>query len=462
MRAELLDYDLLTEFRRQLYKDCLTVEHLSGKQKYFRKIVFPDGGVDDNANLWGYVFEKDNVSYVLPATYQSQDGTTKERVLSETLPVLTKNAEKIAVSGGEVYWWLTKPISARVKPERCYSLKELVAFFTSPEHENKPHQRLYTLILLAQYFARANFAISTPAGFGKDSGVEILNHFVTGCNIVENPSLAKLYFLCAHSKILAYNEILSTSSDLKRANEALLLAAGANKPVLTKRSRATEGVSETIDISKLSLLLLYNDIDHYPITYKYFDQSTPTAVLDRFPRLRLYGRFVHKFTKHTEPSKIVTLNYQTYVDILKSLLWYKQSYLHEYHSFNKDKLAHTGYRWDGHLQTLLTVIDAACNTQEEFDKDIKVINDAMVDYQLQLQFNHAAERFYMQLGVTRDVFKEFESFRASVDYFKAHKMDKALSAVQRVISANTYKEKLMLLQNHEQNNTALESIESFL
>ena len=64
--VSILYYDLISIFKREFYKDLLTLEHISGPQIKIDKMSFPGGEVDDNANFWGYTLEKDGKKYKLP------------------------------------------------------------------------------------------------------------------------------------------------------------------------------------------------------------------------------------------------------------------------------------------------------------------------------------------------------------------------------------------------------------
>ena len=385
--VNILFYDLLGEFKRQFYKDLLTPEHITGPQLKLDKLSFPNGAVDDEANFWGYVLEKDGVRYLLSSTDEEHD----EIDLKETFPIFASKTIKVA-SKGNVYLWIQEYDSVKLKPEQTMTFKGMVDKFCSLKHTNPDHQKLLWFMTLTQMMDRANFRFCSPAGFGKDSTVDILGNLVGGANTVENPTLAKLEFL-THNKLLAINEVVDVSGGDWRNIQQFLLATGAHKPEVTKHSRATaSGVKEILDISQFSMSLMYNDIDHYPIEGKFFDDVTKKAVKDRFPALRLYGAFNEDFNeiKHINIFKHVKDNFKEYEDLVRAFTYYKEnllSYYHKYDSTGLQTTFHTNHgkvnmseRWKINLGRLLKIIDVYCDTQDEFNSWLVIVNKSLQDY----------------------------------------------------------------------------------
>jgi hypothetical protein len=318
--------------------------------------------------------------------------------------------------------------------------------------------------LLAQLLGKANFAVSTEAGFGKDSGVDTLGHLIGNCATIENPSVPKLEFLAKTIKILAFNEVVTTTAMKVDEINQFLLAVAAHKPTLTKRSRRSDDVSEYIDISKLSILLLYNDIDHYKFGTPFFDEVAPAAVLDRFPRLRLTGRFTHVFENLAtkDITEVVKANYDMLHNVVRSLYWYKQSYVSEYHGYDTTKLIDMPYRWQINTQVLFTIIDVLCDTQAEFDEYIHTFNGAVVDYTEQLQFPHKAKTFLTSLGLSEKQLESFKSFRAVEAYFRAHKRIADADLVAQINQAKLFRDKYALMESHGKHTTTENGLESFI
>lgn len=384
MKHLLLHYDCINEFKRQYFKDILSFEHLTQGEIKIDKVSFPDGGTDEAFNFWGYQLEKNGIKYLLPSKYA--DGT--EIKLSELLPIIPKDLQKVAYRGN-VYMLINRPIPARFKPEKVMTFKELVDTLNSLEHTNPEHRKLLLFVGLTSLLDRANFRISSPPNFGKDSVVDTLGNLIGGCHTIENPTIAKLEYM-TYAKWLAVNEIVDIQKTEWRNIEQFLLSAGAHKPEITKHSRAiATGVKEIMDISKFSLSLLYNDIDCYPEQDKYVDFVTKKAVLDRFPALRLSGHLTEDFNKvkNIDVIKFVEEHLPDYKAILYTFTYYKQNLEKELKRFNASKLNQKiPNRWLINIGRLLKVIDLYCDNQQEFDYWVEHINSALQDYTDMLEY----------------------------------------------------------------------------
>jgi len=216
-----LYYDCLAEFKRQFYKDLLDIEHLQGNQVKIDKLHYTNGGVDEQANFWGYILEKNGTKFLLSAF----DKQGKEIKPAQLLPIRSNNTVKVA-SRGVVYNYLQDPIiSAKFRPISCFN------------HTNPDHQKLMWFLTLTQLIDRANYRISTPPGFGKDSTVDILGNLIGKTGTIENPTLAKLEERANCLKLLAINEVVDIKKSDWQFIEQFLLATGAFKPEITKHSR---------------------------------------------------------------------------------------------------------------------------------------------------------------------------------------------------------------------------------
>lgn len=391
----LLYYDCLAEFKRQFYKDLLTTEHLKTGQIKFDTLHFPDGDIDDNVNFWGYILEKDNIKYLLSSI------TTDKAELppKEILPLRPIETTKVAHKG-IVYHWIKKFSTAKYKEEKQTSFKQLIDNLSSFEHTNPTHQKLLWFMTLTQIMDRANFRVSTPPGFGKDSTVDILGNLIGGTGTIENPTIAKLEERASVLKLLAINEVVDVARSDWRLIEQFLLQTGAFKPEVTKRSRKYGALGEIINISNFSISLLYNDINCYPKGTKYFDEVTKDAVKDRFPALRLYGKYTEDFNKikFLDVKKYVTENFEKYKKFIYTLMYYKVNVNKELHKWDSKLLINTPERWKTNLGRLLKIVDLYCDSQEEFNKWINVINVALKDYEQMLLYPELLEKTSKKLS----------------------------------------------------------------
>lgn len=423
----LLYYDCINQFKRSYYKDLLNTEHITSGEIHINKMHYPNGTEDTEANFWGYSLEKDGVKYLLPV----KDLHGNIIKLFETLPILVTESIKIS-NKNQAYLLIKKYNTARFKPVKTMTFKEIVDKMSSFEHTNNTHQKLLWFIAFASMFDRANFRVCTPAGFGKDSSVTILGNLIGGALSIVQPTIAKLEYR-THSKWLVVNEVNDIGTTEWNTVQQFLLDVGDHKPEVEKHSRAVmNGVKETLDISKLSITLFYNDINHYPNQDKYFDFVTRKAVLDRFPAFRLYGNITEDFNqiKDIDVSKFVTEHESDYKELVYGITYYKEFFNRELKHFKVENLRVMPQRWKTNIGRLLKIIDLYCETQEEFNYWIGVINASLTDYAKMIEFG----KMYNELKNVHGKKKGFLELNALLS------------------SVNTYKERLQILQNFDFTN----------
>jgi len=418
----LLHYDCISQAKKEIYKDFLTKEHLVDTQIKLSKLAYPDGTTDEEANFWGYILRKDGRDYLISA----KDSKGKEINIKSILPVLPKAIQKVA-SGKDVYYLIKKPISAKFKPEQTMPFNEFITSLTPFKHSNPRHYLLMVFLALSSSFDRVNFRVCSPAGFGKDSAVDIFGNLLGKSGTIENPTVAKLEERANVLDWLAVNEVVEIAKAEWLRIEQFLLSAGSLKPEITKRSRATRGVGEIIDLTNFSITLMYNDIDCYTQPEKYFDFVSKEAIKDRFPPLRLYGTFVEDFNavKSFNVKSYVKKNIHLYKELIYAYTYYKDHI--PYHNYNTDTLCKVPERWKTSLTRLLRIIDGYCETQEEFDSWIVTINDSLKDYMDMLKYPKKLEEVSQRLSEKkyRELWKELKE-------------------------CDTFTEKLMLLGGSEQ------------
>lgn len=453
----LLHYQLLTEFKQKYYKDLLTLEHVVGGQTRIDKLSFPDGTKDDSANFWGYVLEKDGVKYLI-SSVQTIAGEKREVSLKQLLPCYARDLVKVA-NRDVVYYWIKKPVTAKIRPVKHFNFRTLVDKLCSISHSNAPHQRLYWLIGLCSYLDRANFRVSTPAGFGKDSVVDTIQGLVGGCYTITNPTLAKLAFATQY-KWVAINEVVGVTKEKWRDIEQFLLDAGAFKQTILKHSRAVDKVREELDISKLSLSLFYNDIDCYERHDHYFDDIIKSAVKDRFIPLRFHGRYTADFSEVSKLDipKFVSEHLEEYKQIVGTLEYYKTNTMIELKGFNHNRLMSSmPQRWAQNVSCLLKYVDLDSATQEEFDTKVDIINSALEEYHTMLGYPHAIESWYKQTGIPSYVYKDMWTPQSILKWLrennKTGKWTKHISFLERLLKEPTFKVRITLLRGYTHDET---------
>lgn len=390
MKSHRLYYNVIHEFNHQYYGSLLRAEHLIQRsQKRFKEFFIP-GALDPvEEDFYAYVLNKDGINYLISATNEDNE----EIDILNLLPVEMQDLQKVSDRKGDVYFIVRNPVPMRIRPSKEFTPKEFFDNLCLLAHSNPRHQKLMFFMALSQLWDRSYYRIASPAATGKDSSNDILAAMFGDTGVIESPTLAKLEDRASNTRWLVVNEIMDIGKSEWDIIQQFLLTAGAHKNKILKHSRAFQNVGEVIDISKFSLSLFYNDIISYPDGkggFKpYLDEYTKSAVLDRFPAFRLYGRFtedfnsmnsidVEKFVKKPE-------NWDFFIKMVRTYLYYKENYMKYMHNWNTDKLTASKGRDATNIGRLVRVADMCSSTQEEFDEWLVVINEARMDYLTMLQ-----------------------------------------------------------------------------
>lgn len=391
-----LHYTLITEFNNIFYEGLIRENDLVG-ELHLKKVSTPDGDEIEGFNFWGYLFEKAGKKYLL--SDRQADGT--EIDLSDCFPFHPGQCKKVSASG-VVYHHIEKPKIFRIRPEQSMSFREMIDEFASAESSYPKHQILLWFIAFMSLYDKANIRVCSPPGMGKDGTIDIPGNLIGGCGTIENPSIAKLEERAYTLKWLAVNEVVGISNSQWKDIELFLLAVGADKPKITKRTRKFGNVDEIIDVSKFSLSLLYNDIDCYPDHNDYLDFFSKKAVLDRFVPMRLQGRLIENFDKirFINVKKFVAENMDYYKGLVRNFLYYKEEYREHLHGYHSNQLMNFGSkkRWEANTHKLLKIVDLYCDTQDEFNEWVQVINESIQDYNDMLQYPKLIERIEKKQG----------------------------------------------------------------
>lgn len=340
--------DNITAFNRYLYNDVFTTENITSKKK---SIPYNED------KLYGYFMEKDKITYFVP------DDIYKH------LPFRVLQSEEIDYKT-DVFSVISKVTPIAIPAENRLSFRELIDRTPYFSHTNKTHFLLYKICAFSALVDRTNFRVSTDAGFGKDSVVNIFSKLVGGTSNIYGATFAKLEY-CLKNKLLILNEMGNLKADDKVNMQEFLLAVGGFFNEYNKRSRKSEGTLEMYDISNTSLIIFYNLPTYYlNKTQEYFDQMFTGAVTNRFIPFVFDGKLTTEFSKLINCEDFVTSHAQEYKDIIATINYYKQNKAKEIKfKINEDKIMFSEdlHRYKRSFYVILKYLSEYCSTQEEFD-----------------------------------------------------------------------------------------------
>jgi len=443
----MLYYPCLSEFQQLQTSQWLTAENIEGGQVKIDKLELPDGEEFEDYNFWGYILQKEGKKYLLSST----DKNDKEINLKEFFPIKAMDLQKVSHKG-IVYWLINKPVSMKYRPERTMSFRELINFMASFECTNRTHHLLNIFCGFSSYSSRFYDRKATPAGFGKDSIITIFAHLIGNCGSIVSPTLAKLEERANVLDWLVINEIVDIGKSDWDTIQQFLLDSGDHKPSITKHSRAFGNVGEIIDLSNLSINLYYNDIDHYPKTEKYFDLVSKVAVLDRFPAFRFWGKITEDFGQiyGMDIKQFVKKNYDDYIKVIRALVYYRDNLPdNPYDTI----LFNVPPRWKTNINILLRVIGAYAKDEEEYKKYAEELRKAINDYQIMLEYPERLRGLYVKMGIPKSHRERIKTLKECIGYLRTKSKTEQIEYCQKIDKANTFIEKIELIQNYKENNT---------
>lgn len=405
MNPQVLNYATLNHFRIIENDNILDKTHLSdGVSVHFKKLSYADGGEESEISLFAYLFNKDGKSYLVPM--QRPDGSMID--INDILPLKIKGSPPLVANSGKVYTLLDSSnyVVLKYSAVRQMSFRELVGFFDGIPHENPTHKKLFTIICLASYLENINFRISTPPGFGKDSVIDTLGLLNGDTASLVNPSLSKVERELSINRLVAFNEIVKINGAEWDLIQMVLLDCAAQKPKIKKRTRAFGGVGEEIDLTKLSVALLFNDVTEYRNQERYFDYVTDGNVTDRFPQFRFYGRINHDFSldDNIDFGSLARESSPLFQAVIRSLVYYKGEGYKELKGY---KFLLEGFPQRAHLMIsrMLRYLDLYCDSQKEFDKYFKALIEAHHDYNAMVAYPS-----FLEEAKTKGNPKDFKTF----------------------------------------------------
>lgn len=343
--------DAITEFNKQLYSSVFTKENIISRKKAIRLNK-------DEPPYYGYFLEKGKIVYFV----QDTD--------IDKLPFKIDKQMEFDYKG-EVYTSVGKVTPIKIPSEKKMSWRQLVNKFAMFRHSKQNHFLLYKLIILTAYVDRINFRMSTPAGFGKDSGVSIIQALINSTANLYGATFAKLEFVL-FNKLIILNELGNLKADDKINMQEYLLATGAYFNTYTKRSRKTADTQEQYDISKTSLGIFYNLPEYYKQKgQEYFEEIFTKAVANRFIPFHFEGQLTTKFEQILDIPSIVEQNKQVYKDVIATINYFKENNIKDIKwKVNKNNFAFGDelMRYERTFNVILKYIAEYSETQEEFDE----------------------------------------------------------------------------------------------
>ena len=302
-------YSVLRSFNEQHYSHLLTSSHMVEG-----RTIINIGTKDIPDKRVVYIFKKNLKEYALEQQHIAE------------LPIVVDDSIEVHY-GRKAYDLITSFRSARFREERLLSFRQMVDDLVCFEHSDALDFILWKIIVLSSSITRLTCRVCSSPNFGKDSAVKVVGDLLGDSVIISNPTVAKLEYSLVN-KVLVLNELANLSGAEKQAMEHFLLTTGDLSNTYEKRSRSTASTSETYNISNLSLLMVYNNIECYP-EVKYFDDVFQEATKSRFIPFKLNGRLTQQIRSPLNVRDIAEKNSNYFKAFIRSMMWYRRHWQEE-------------------------------------------------------------------------------------------------------------------------------------
>jgi hypothetical protein len=306
------NYSTVAAFNAQLYEKLITAAHQVGE-----RLPMNLGTKDDPDMHAFYQFRFDNKLYLL------------EDTCMEDLPILVTET-RTKYHYRNVFEIITGYKSARFRPEHKFTFRQLVDDLCNFEHEAPKDLTLWKIMAFAATIGRVNFRVCSRPAFLKDSVMKVLGYLTSDICVISNPTVAKIEYRLITNKVLLLNEFAMLKAEDRHGMEHLLLSTGDMSNNYEKRSRATSGTTESINIGSLSIICAYNDLDCYPDETKYFDAVFSKQTKDRFIPFKFQGIAAQKIGHVANPEAIAAENADFLKDFIRSIMYYRKEWRNEF------------------------------------------------------------------------------------------------------------------------------------
>jgi len=349
-------YDVSGEFNSSYYSNILNYEHLQ-EEDYLETQT---NGVNKLVPVWVFTWNKRK--YVL------------DRDLENELPIKINDSYEV-MHKKKPFYYISDFSPVKIKQEKKYQFRELVDLFMNVEHTEYIDFLLYRLISIASYLSRVNVRISSDPSFGKDSMFNAMRSLTQNVAINTAKTFAKLEYNLKND-ILVLPELSNIEPKDIRTYQNFLLSVGDFTTRYEKSSLGSKkyGTQNVYDISNLSIIITFNTLKDYADTGdedKFFDYRFSPQVRNRFLPLKLNGSIdVNQFNIHTsEVKERAVKSKDTFVNILRTLEWYKHNYITELDLLtlpNKDDYVMTGRQFRS-FYAICEMIQLYSKDDEEFN-----------------------------------------------------------------------------------------------
>ena len=315
-------YDVLSAFKDDYYRGLITKAHLG----------------DETIIKVG-----ENQKFIFPVKYRGKlFAIPSEIIEGNKLPIKVTSSKKVGYRSN-VYHLVNKFASARIIEQKTKTYRELIDSIGDFDHTHKNTDWLiYKIAIITLYLRRGFMRVVSEAGFGKNSIPTILKALMTDVGIT-NPRSTAVFEYKLIMKMVVLDELTNLEKAQRDLMQEALLRVGDWSPTYEKGTRGSSkiGTKDEYDISKLSIVILYNIYEYYLSCNqqdKYFDNVFQPAVKDRFFPIYCEGILDgNQFETINKPIKYARELTNEIKHIIRAIKYYQNNFEREDKQFKLQK-----------------------------------------------------------------------------------------------------------------------------
>ena len=370
-------YDVLGAFNSEYYKDLITKDHLG------EETVITQNGKQ---------------IFIYPVKYKGKIFAIKSDVVEQNkLPIKVTKAVKIAYNRN-VYHYVKSYDSFKIMPEKAYDFRQLIKTLGNFKHSKDDDFTIFKIANVILYLRKGFMRTVSEAAFGKNSINNILKILMTDTAII-NPRSIAVFEHKLINKLIVLDELTNLEKNQRDLMQESLLRVADGSPTYEKSTRASKkmGTKDEYDISKLSVLILYNIYEYYVSCGqgdKYFDNVFQHAVKDRFFPMKCEGVLdTTQFIDIVNPKFYADYYKDDIKQLIRTLKYYQlnlETEIKPYNSINNYILSKTG-RQDKTFRMICQGLNLYAKDEEEFNSLVKKLFDMHKKYNSMIAENSLEE-----------------------------------------------------------------------
>ena len=357
---------------KSLFNSVIRDEHINSVRKMQK---FTDMNGNKTKPIEGFMAQKGGQKYFI------------EPHIADSMPIKVDHeaVTKLIDDQQNLVYKPTKVKSFKITAGKVFEPQEFLNDFMPLDHSNCEVYDAFKLFCIACEIGKIGACISTEKGFGKSNIYKSIGHVTNLTHVVPVGTYKGMLGRVNGKGSLVIDEIINVGSEKKKDLQKIILNMLGSDDNIKNEALKTGGTKDEYDIKEQSFIMLYNLIEDLGgDSSNFFDNIVKNhpAIMDRVLKLRFTGMISTVWHKNfnmretAEQNRTYYINVAKYMQYLRELLrsgeyQYRYSYNWTYGlSSRKAQM----------LMDIKFVMDFFSTNQEDFSRRMKVIEDAMRNY----------------------------------------------------------------------------------